>query len=72
MKNSAMTQRKTETRVTGRSNVTTEVSKVSITVVAIFGVAVGLWSLACLVGGLVAAGGPFALAASWFRAVSGV
>jgi hypothetical protein len=40
--------------------------------VAVFGVIVGLWSLASLVGGLVASGGPLALVGNWFKAVSGM
>lgn len=66
------TGRKTETAVAEKSNVSTEVSKVSITFVAILGVAVGLWSLACIVGGLVASGGPLQFVANWFKAVSGM
>lgn len=72
MANNARTGRKTGTAVVEKGNVTTEVSKISITFVAILGVAVGLWSLACIVGGLVASGGPLEFAASWFKAVSGM
>jgi hypothetical protein len=64
--------RRTEIGVSEQSSVSTEVSKVSITSVAVLGVAVGLWSLACLVGGLVASGGPLQLAGDWFRAVTGM
>lgn len=65
-------QQKTGTIVSEKSNVTTEVSKVSITFVAILGVAVGLWSLACIVGGLAASGGPLSLVGDWFKAVTGM
>jgi len=41
-------------------------------VVAIFGVIVGLWSLASLVGGLVSSGGPLGLVGNWFKAVFGL
>lgn len=33
---------------------------------------VGAWSVSCLVAGVVAAGGPIALVASWFGAVTGI
>ena len=48
-----------------------EVSKVSITVVGIFAAIVGLWSLACIIGGIVASGGITGLVAGWFKAVGG-
>ncbi|BCL59853.1 hypothetical protein DGMP_05460 [Desulfomarina profundi] len=72
MKETTRTRQKSEFRTIEKTGVTTEISKVSVVMVGIFGVAVGLWSLACLVGGLVAAGGPFQLAAGWFKAVSGI
>ena len=72
MANSTRTQQKTGTGVAEKSNVSTEVSKVSITFVAILGVAVGVWSLACIVGGLIASGGPLQFVGAWFKAVSGM
>lgn len=72
MKNSTQVQQKSKVSADGRADVGTEVSKVSMTVVAVFGVIVGLWSLASLVGGLVASGGPLALVGNWFKAVSGM
>jgi hypothetical protein len=61
-----------QTGVQERSDVGTEVSKVSITMVSIFAAVVGLWSFACIVGGLIASGGPLAFVKSWFGAVSGM
>jgi hypothetical protein len=72
MKNTAQVQQKSKVGAGGNVGVGTEVSKVSVTVVAVFGVIVGLWSLASLVGGLVASGGPLALVGNWFKAVSGM
>ena len=72
MKNSAQVQQKSKVGAGANAGVGTEVSKVSVTVVAVFGVIVGLWSLASLVGGLVASGGPLALVGNWFKAVSGM
>jgi hypothetical protein len=72
MKNTAQVQQKGKVGASGGVGVVTEVSKVSVTVVAVFGVIVGLWSLASLVGGLVASGGPLALVGNWFKAVSGM
>ncbi len=72
MANNTRIGRKTGTVVGEKSNVSTEVSKVSITFVAILGVAVGAWSLACIVGGLIASGGPLEFVADWFKAVSGM
>ncbi|HIJ78789.1 MAG: hypothetical protein OEY01_06920 [Desulfobulbaceae bacterium] len=33
---------------------------------------VGAWALSCLVAGVIVAGGPLNLAASWFNAISGM
>jgi hypothetical protein len=72
MANGSRIKQREGTKVTDKSNVSTEISKVSITFVAILGVAVGLWSLACIVGGLAASGGPLKLVGDWFKAVSGM
>lgn len=72
MANNSKIQGKSEIQVSERGSVSTEVSKVSITFVAILGVAVGLWSLACIVAGLAASGGPVQLISSWFKAVTGM
>jgi hypothetical protein len=72
MANGTKIERRTGVNVSGKTSVTTEVSKVSMTFVAVLGVAVGLWSLACIVGGLAASGGPLQLAGAWFKAVTGM
>lgn len=72
MKNTTQVQHKHKVDAGEIAGVGTEVSKVSVSVVAVFGVIVGLWSLASLVGGLVASGGPLALVGNWFKAVSGM
>ncbi len=72
MKSSIQVDRRVRADVGAAGDVGTEVSKVSISVVAIFGVVVGLWSLASLVGGLVSSGGPLALVGNWFKAVFGI
>lgn len=72
MANGTRIQRQEGTRVTDKGSVATEVSKVSITFVAILGVAVGLWSLACIIGGLAASGGPLKLVGDWVKAVTGM
>ncbi len=72
MTNGTRIQRREGVKVTDKSSVSTEVSKVSITFVAILGVAVGLWSLACIIGGLAASGGPLKLVGDWVKAVTGM
>lgn len=59
-------------RVQDKTNAGEEVSKVSITLVSIFAAVVGLWSFACIIGGLVASGGPVSLVKNWLSAVSGM
>lgn len=72
MANNMKIQGKSDLQTAERGNVSTEVSKVSIAFVAILGVAVGLWSLACIVAGLAASGGPIQFISSWFKAVTGM
>lgn len=72
MAKSTKLERKARVNVSAKESVSTEVSKVSITFVAVLGVVVGLWSFACIVGGLAASGGPLALVGDWFKAVTGM
>ena len=63
---------KATSSTTATQDATTEVSKVGVVTVAAFGVVVGLWSLACIVGGMAASGGPLAFVGDWFKAVTGM
>ncbi|KGO35633.1 MAG: hypothetical protein ACWGKN_10100 [Desulfoprunum sp.] len=72
MKNTIQVDQRVRTGVGAAGSVGTEISKVGVSVVAIFGVIVGLWSLASLVGGLVSSGGPLGLVGNWFKAVFGL
>lgn len=72
MENSTGIQQKTTVGVEGKSSISTEVSKAGIGTVAILGLVVGLWSFACIIGGLVASGGPLQLVGNWFKAVTGM
>jgi len=54
------------------TDATTEISKVGVITVAAFGAVVALWSIACLVGGMAASGGPLAFVGDWFKAVTGM
>ncbi|BCO09602.1 hypothetical protein GF1_19780 [Desulfolithobacter dissulfuricans] len=49
-----------------------EISKVGVYAVGIGAALIGLWGLACFIGGMISAGGPLALIGSWFKAVSGM
>ena len=65
-------QQKVGSGSTTTTDSTTEISKVGIITVAAFGVVVALWSLACIVGGMAASGGPLAFAGDWLKAVTGM
>ncbi len=65
-------QQKIDSGSTASSNTVTEISKVGVFTVAAFGVVVGLWSLALIVGGMAASGGPLAFIGDWFKAVTGM
>lgn len=65
-------QSRAETTTSLRTEVTTEVSKVSIVLVGVFAAIVGLWSLACIVGGIVSSGGVGGLLSGWLKAITGM
>lgn len=46
------------------------VSKGSLAVLGGVSTLIGLWAVACFVGGMISSGGPLALARSWFSAVT--
>ncbi len=62
----------TGTVVKEQTTVETEISKVTVIAITTISAAIGIWGLACFIGGMVASGGPLAFIGSWFRAVSGM
>ncbi len=63
---------RTGRKVNTSAQVQAEVSSGAVRALNIAGVLVALWVAACLVGGMVAAGGPVALVKGWFSAVMGL
>ena len=67
---------KTKTRAGRKMNtsaqVQAEVSRGAVRALNIAGILVALWVAACLVGGMIASGGPVALVKGWFSAVMGL
>ncbi len=63
-----------KTRTSAKTNVAVEaeVSRGTLVTLGVAGAIVGIWSLASLVAGMIAAGGPVALAKAWFSAVTGM
>ena len=59
-------------RVKEQTSVETEISKVTVVALTAVSAAIGIWGLACFVGGMVSSGGPLAFIGSWFSAVSGM
>ena len=49
-----------------------EVSRGAVRALNIAGVIVALWVAACIVGGMIASGGPIGLIKGWFAAVTGL
>jgi len=72
MSDRTTTKQKTRIESVTTQNVATEVSKVGVVTIAAFGALVGLWSFACIVGGMTASGGPLAFVGDWFKAVTGM
>lgn len=52
--------------------VQSQIDKVSMAVIGISAFAFGLWAFASIVGGVMASGGPLALAGDWVKAVFGL
>lgn len=65
-----MTKIRTKTEVKSQA-ATDSVTTGSIAFMGVTSAVIGIWGVACLVGGLVGAGGPFSLIRSWFSAVIG-
>lgn len=65
-------QENSKATVSTRTDAATEVSKIGVITIAAFGAVVGLWSVACIIGGMAASGGPLAFVGAWFKAVTGM
>lgn len=68
----AKVQENTKTTISTQTDAATEVSKIGVMTIAAFGAVVGLWSVACIIGGMAASGGPLAFVGAWFKAVTGM
>ncbi|MFZ5767063.1 MAG: hypothetical protein ACOY4H_15915 [Thermodesulfobacteriota bacterium] len=66
------TKKRTSTDSATRIESNAEISRAALMALSAPSALIGVWSLACLVGALVASGGPVALAQSWFSAISGM
>ena len=53
------------------SRVDEQIMKVGFSVIGLSSLAIGIWAMASLVGGMVASGGPLALVINWLGAVIG-
>jgi hypothetical protein len=72
MMDRARVQQQGKTTVSVSTDTATEVSKVGVITIAAFAALVGLWSAACIIGGMAASGGPLAFVGAWFKAVTGM
>lgn len=62
---------KTRQQARVRARIDEQMLKVGFNALVISSCAIGLWSAACLVGGVVASGGPLQLAAGLVKAIAG-
>lgn len=63
---------KTRTRETASTSKTLTSQQAKLAALSAAPAMIGLWSAACLLGAMMASGGPFALARCWFQAVTGM
>ncbi|KJS00233.1 MAG: hypothetical protein VR65_09025 [Desulfobulbaceae bacterium BRH_c16a] len=63
------TAAKTRNVVRTDGKVDEQILKVGFAAIGLSSCAIGIWALASLLGGMVASGGPLALAANWLKAI---
>ena len=70
------TMTKTRTRATATSKTqgleALEIFKTTLAAIGSIPAAIGAWSVACFVSGLINSGGPIAMAKAWISAITGV
>ena len=71
MKGTAVNTR-VRTRAGEKATASAEISKAGIYTVGIASGLIGIWGLACIVGGMIASGGPLSFVGNWFKAVAGL
>lgn len=67
-----MVKTKAQPKAASNAQAQVEASHGTMAAMAAVPTLIGLWALACLVGGLISSGGPLKLAYSWFLASSGL
>ena len=74
MKNSTLTKSRSRSSAASLENVFADlkVSRKAVAAVGTVSGAIGLWAVACFVGGMVSSGGPLAFAKAWVSAVTGM
>lgn len=74
MTNQSFTKSVEKSQITSQAaaQVEAEVSKVGISVIGFVAALIGIWGLACFVGGLINSSGPLSFVKSWFGAVIGL
>jgi hypothetical protein len=73
MANTAITKQKSSVKQSQKADVGVDaLTKTSISVMAGVSALIGLWAVACFVGGMISSGGPLSFIADWFRSITGM
>ena len=73
MKNTAITKQKSSVRQGQKADAGVDaLTKTSISVMAGVSALIGLWAVACFVGGMISSGGPLGFISDWFSAITGM
>jgi hypothetical protein len=64
--------RRSSVQTQSRSSVDSQVYTAGTTAIGVSACAIGLWAVACLIGGMLSSGGPIALVGDWVGAVFGI
>jgi fatty acid desaturase len=71
MTHASLAKSRSRTKSVAREAANTRVSTGALAVFGTLSTLTGLWAVACLVGALIATGGPLALTSAWISAVTG-
>jgi len=72
MENTILTKTDDRSKAKERAGVEAEVSRGTMYAIGVTAAIIGLWGIACFIGGLVSSGGPFSLLKGWALAVTGI
>ncbi len=72
MTNNTLVKSRTRTEQADIAHAEAQISQSALATMGATSTVIGLWAVACFVGGMIASGGPLSMAKAWFTAVTGI